>query len=157
MPAHSPLRSRGYQATSMEEVASRAGVTRLIVYRHFNSKEDLYRAVLDRAVRGVALAVSGHGEGGPTVGSVVNGFLDAAAADPEGFKLLVRHSARGSPTSRATPSSSEATPSARLRTSSLGASQTRCSANGLREPSWPCSKSRHSLGSNEETGHATRR
>ena len=85
---------RGFQATSMEEVASRAGVTRLIVYRHFSSKEDLYRAVLDRAVRGVALAVSGQGHGGPTVSSVVHGFLDAAAADPEGFRLLVHYSSR---------------------------------------------------------------
>jgi AcrR family transcriptional regulator len=85
---------RGFQATSMEGVAQKAGVTRLIVYRHFDSKEDLYRSVLDRAVRGVAWAVSDHGGGGPTVTSVVNGFLSAAKADPEGFKLLVHHSAR---------------------------------------------------------------
>ncbi len=78
----------------MEEVAQKAGVTRLIVYRHFDSKEDLYRSVLDRAVQGVALTVSGHAQGGPTVASVVNGFLAAAAADPEGFRLLVHHSAR---------------------------------------------------------------
>jgi AcrR family transcriptional regulator len=85
---------RGFQATSMEEVAQKAGVTRLIVYRHFDSKEDLYRSVLDRAVRGVALAVSVHGDSAPTVSSVVHGFLGAAKADPEGFKLLVHHSAR---------------------------------------------------------------
>jgi AcrR family transcriptional regulator len=84
---------RGFQATSMEEVASKAGVTRLIVYRHFDSKEDLYRSVLDRAVRGVAGVVSQAGRG-PTVSGVVNGFLDAARSDPEGFKLLVRHSPR---------------------------------------------------------------
>ncbi len=78
----------------MEEVAQKAGVTRLIVYRHFDSKEDLYRSVLDRAVRGVAVAVTVHGDAGPTVSGVVNGFLDAAAADPEGFRLLVHHSAR---------------------------------------------------------------
>jgi AcrR family transcriptional regulator len=85
---------RGFQATSMEDVAQKAGVTRLIVYRHFDSKQDLYRAVLDRAVRGVAIAVTAHEDGGPTVTSVVNGFLGAATADPEGFKLLVHHSAR---------------------------------------------------------------
>jgi AcrR family transcriptional regulator len=78
----------------MEQVASRAGVTRLIVYRHFESKEDLYRSVLDRAVRGVAGAVSVHSDAIPTVSGVVNGFLDAAKADPEGFRLLVRHSPR---------------------------------------------------------------
>src|SRR3954468_13952545 len=37
----------GFAATSMDDVAAEAGITRLIVYRHFDSKEDLYRAVLD--------------------------------------------------------------------------------------------------------------
>jgi AcrR family transcriptional regulator len=85
---------RGFQATSMEDVAQKAGVTRLIVYRHFDSKEDLYRSVLDRSVRGVAETVTVRGEGVPTVSSVVNGFVVAATADPQGFKLLVHHSTR---------------------------------------------------------------
>lgn len=85
---------RGFQATSMEEVASLAGVTRLIVYRHFDSKEDLYRAVLDRAVEGVAGAVSRNLAGAASVRGSVNGFLEAARRDPFGFRLLVRQSAR---------------------------------------------------------------
>jgi AcrR family transcriptional regulator len=85
---------RGFQATSMEEIASRAGVTRLIVYRHFDSKEDLYRSVLDRAVAGIIVAVRGELAGGRTVEGVVKGFLDAGRAYPDGFRLLVRHSAR---------------------------------------------------------------
>ncbi|MDQ3757621.1 MAG: TetR/AcrR family transcriptional regulator, partial [Actinomycetota bacterium] len=39
---------RGFAATSMEEVAAAAGITKLIVYRHFESKEELYRAVLEQ-------------------------------------------------------------------------------------------------------------
>ena len=38
----------GFAATSMDDVAAEAGITRLIVYRHFDSKEDLYRAVLTK-------------------------------------------------------------------------------------------------------------
>ena len=38
----------GFAGTSMDDVAAEAGITRLIVYRHFDSKEDLYRAVLER-------------------------------------------------------------------------------------------------------------
>src|SRR5262249_48099601 len=36
----------GFAHTSLEEIAAAAGVTRLIIYRHFDSKEVLYRAVL---------------------------------------------------------------------------------------------------------------
>ena len=38
----------GYAATSMEDIAAASGITKLIVYRHFDSKEELYRAVLQR-------------------------------------------------------------------------------------------------------------
>src|SRR5215207_9673102 len=39
---------QGYAATSMEDVAEACGVTKLIVYRHFDGKEELYRAILQR-------------------------------------------------------------------------------------------------------------
>ncbi len=88
----SAFASGGYAGTSMEDVASRAKVTRLIIYRHFASKEELYRAVLERAVHGVAAAVSAQLASGRSVAGVVRGFLNAARSDPEGFKLLVRQS-----------------------------------------------------------------
>src|SRR6478735_5329227 len=45
---------QGYAATSVEEVAQEAGITKLIVYRHFESKAELYTAILDQV--GVRLA-----------------------------------------------------------------------------------------------------
>ena len=39
----------GYAATSLEDVATEAGISRDVLYRHFESKADLYRAVLQRA------------------------------------------------------------------------------------------------------------
>jgi AcrR family transcriptional regulator len=83
----------GFQRTAMESVAKNAGITRLIIYRHFESKDELYRAVLDRAVEGLRSAVTTRLAEGKTVASVVNGFLDAARKDPDAFKLLVRYSA----------------------------------------------------------------
>jgi AcrR family transcriptional regulator len=88
----SAFASGGYAGTSMEAVATRAKVTRLIIYRHFASKEELYRAVLERAVKGVSAAVSAQLAKGRSVAGVVRGFLDAARADPDGFELLVRQS-----------------------------------------------------------------
>lgn len=41
---------KGYEATSLQEISGRAGVTRGLPTYFFGSKEDLYRAVLERAL-----------------------------------------------------------------------------------------------------------
>lgn len=46
------LLERGYDKTSMSEVADAAGLSRTIVYRHFSSKADLVDALLTRTLRG---------------------------------------------------------------------------------------------------------
>src|SRR4030095_11879569 len=42
---------RGLDATSVEEVAARAKVSKPVVYEHFGGKEGLYAVVVDREVR----------------------------------------------------------------------------------------------------------
>ena len=84
--------ARGFAATSMDDVAAAAGVTRLIVYRHFESKEALYIAVLEHVYGrlGEESAASGaHGEH-----AAVRALLTAARTDPDGVTLLLRHAAR---------------------------------------------------------------
>jgi AcrR family transcriptional regulator len=39
---------RGYQATSIDDIATRSGVTAPVVYDHFASKLDLHRSLLER-------------------------------------------------------------------------------------------------------------
>jgi AcrR family transcriptional regulator len=39
---------RGYEATRLDDVAAAAGVTKPVLYRHFDSKRDLYLALLAR-------------------------------------------------------------------------------------------------------------
>jgi AcrR family transcriptional regulator len=80
----------GFAATSLDDVASTAGISRAILYRHFVSKADLYRAVLDRALARLAAAVGG----GHFTAASVDALVAAAAADPAGFRLLFRHAAR---------------------------------------------------------------
>jgi AcrR family transcriptional regulator len=42
--------ARGYARTTVEEVASRAGVSKALVYHHFGSKERILDAVLERTI-----------------------------------------------------------------------------------------------------------
>jgi AcrR family transcriptional regulator len=76
----------GFDATSMESVAERAGVTRLIVYRHFESKQALYRAVLDSVVESL------RSEFDPAAPSGVAAMLlSVGRRHPDAFRLLWRH------------------------------------------------------------------
>src|SRR6266496_1646003 len=47
----------GFAATSLDDVAAEAGITRVILYRHFESKAEMYRAVLARACTRLAQSV----------------------------------------------------------------------------------------------------
>ncbi|MDN5934511.1 MAG: TetR/AcrR family transcriptional regulator [Pseudonocardia sp.] len=80
----------GFAGTGLAEIAVEAGVTRVILYRHFESKADLYRAALDRArVR------LGDIVGPPDyTGQIIDALLAGAARDPAGFRLLFSHAAR---------------------------------------------------------------
>ena len=85
---------QGYAATSMEDVAAAAGITKLIVYRHFGSKQELYDAVLERvSERGREVFLSGLQAGRPGSGAV-RALLTVAREDPSGFTLLWRHAVR---------------------------------------------------------------
>ncbi|WP_433348647.1 TetR/AcrR family transcriptional regulator [Microtetraspora malaysiensis] len=80
----------GYTATGLDDIAAEAELTRAMLYRHFDSKADLYRAVLDRACTRLAEAVGTD----DFDGDAIPALLRAAAADPDGFKLLFRYAAR---------------------------------------------------------------
>ncbi|MDF2746848.1 MAG: TetR family transcriptional regulator [Propionibacteriaceae bacterium] len=80
----------GFADTSLDDIAEAAGVGRVILYRHFESKADLYRSVLDRAATrlGDSVGTDDFGE------DAVPALVAAAAADPDGFRLLFRYAAR---------------------------------------------------------------
>jgi AcrR family transcriptional regulator len=80
----------GFTSTGLDDIASEAGITRVILYRHFDSKADLYRAVLDRACTRLAETVGTGNYGEDAIDTLVR----AAAADPDAFRLLFRHAAR---------------------------------------------------------------
>jgi AcrR family transcriptional regulator len=84
----------GYAATSMEDIAAASGVTKLILYRHFDSKEALYRAVLEQLFsRQAELFVAGIGDG-LQAAAATRALLTVGREQPDGFRLCWRHAAR---------------------------------------------------------------
>ena len=87
---------RGFEGTSIEEIANHAGVSKPVVYEHFGSKEGLYAVVVHREVERL-LAMATATLGGPNTREK---FEAAAVAllryiedNSDGFRILVRDSA----------------------------------------------------------------
>ena len=87
---------KGYDATSVEEIAAQAGVSKPVVYEHFGGKEGLYAVVVDREMRSLLEAVTGA----LTVEAHSREVLEQAAlalltyieTSTDGFRILVRDS-----------------------------------------------------------------
>jgi AcrR family transcriptional regulator len=85
---------RGYEATSMDELALRAGVTKSAIYHHVPGKEELLRLAVDRALDGL-FAVTREPEAttGPAIGRlehVVRGSIRVLTAELPFVTLLLR-------------------------------------------------------------------
>src|SRR5580698_11024776 len=50
---------RGYRATTMDDIAEAAGVTKPLVYQHFSSKRALYLELVDSIAQELLIAVRG--------------------------------------------------------------------------------------------------
>ena len=89
----------GYDAASIEEIASRAGVSKPIVYEHFGGKEGLYAVVVDRETARLLEMITSRL--GPELGareqvrSSAMAFLDYIEQDAAGFRVLTRDSPAG--------------------------------------------------------------
>lgn len=84
----------GFAPTSMEDVATACGVSRLILYRHFETKEDLYRAVLQEVFDRLGKELEVGLAQGARRGLGARTLLIVARDDPAAFTLLWRHAAR---------------------------------------------------------------
>jgi AcrR family transcriptional regulator len=86
---------RGFEATSIEEIAQRAKVSKPVVYEHFGGKEGLYAVVVDREMQQLLERVTNA-----LVATHPRAMLEQAAValltyieeKPEGFRILVRDS-----------------------------------------------------------------
>jgi AcrR family transcriptional regulator len=85
---------RGYEATSMDELAARLGVTKSAIYHHVPSKVELLRLALDRALDALfALTEETGATTGPAIDRleyVVRGSVHVLAAELPFVTLLLR-------------------------------------------------------------------
>lgn len=86
---------RGFDATSIEEVAARAKVSKPVVYEHFGGKEGLYAVVVDREVRALldritTALTAGHPR--ELLEQAALALLGYIEEDASGFRVLVRES-----------------------------------------------------------------
>ena len=85
---------RGYDATSLEEIAERAGVSRPILYSHFGDKQGLFEAVVGMQIAMVesvvieALALPG--EPRELVERGMRAFFTYVREHPDGHAVLTR-------------------------------------------------------------------
>jgi AcrR family transcriptional regulator len=92
---------RGFDGTSIEEIAARAGVSKPVVYEHFGGKEGIYAVVVDREVRRLlGMMQDSLKADHPRVllEQAAFALLDYIEDAPDGFRILVRDSPIGSAT-----------------------------------------------------------
>jgi AcrR family transcriptional regulator len=86
---------KGFDGTSIEEIAARAGVSKPVVYEHFGGKEGLYAVVVDREVSRMLGTVT-EGLSGGTARELLEqaamALLSYVETDSDGFRILVRDS-----------------------------------------------------------------
>jgi AcrR family transcriptional regulator len=90
---------RGYDGTSIEEIAARAEVSKPVVYEHFGGKEGLYAVVVDREVRSLLTMMQDSltsGEPRMLLEQAAVALLDYIEQSSDGFRILVRDSPIGS-------------------------------------------------------------
>jgi AcrR family transcriptional regulator len=89
----------GFHGVSMDEVAREAGVTKPILYDHFNSKEELYIALLDAdaqaledRVRAALAAPTGNRQ---RIRQSFQAYFDFVDEHAAGFRLFVQETVNG--------------------------------------------------------------
>ena len=87
---------KGFEGTSVEEIAARAQVSKPVVYEHFGGKEGAYAVVVDREIQSLTqslvTALEGRGHPQVLVERTALALLDYIESSTDGFRILVRDS-----------------------------------------------------------------
>lgn len=83
----------GFDGTSVEDIAARAGVSKPLVYEHFGGKEGLYAVVVDREMLHLERIITDalrHGRSRERIERAVIALLTYVEDETDGFQILVR-------------------------------------------------------------------
>lgn len=87
---------KGFEGTSVEEIAATAQVSKPVVYEHFGGKEGLYAVVVDREIHKLLAGITGalQTDQHPRVllEAAALALLDYIESSTDGFRILVRDS-----------------------------------------------------------------
>lgn len=82
----------GYHATAMDDIAERAGVSKPVLYQHFESKHDLYLGLVDEQsdhlVRLIEDALGSTTENAERVAATVGAFFEFVDRADAGYRLI---------------------------------------------------------------------
>lgn len=91
--ARTVFAERGYEATTIEEIAERAGVSKPVIYQHFGGKEGVYAVVVDREVRRLTDSITRSFDAAnprAVAEGAAEAFLAYVEEHEEGFHVLIR-------------------------------------------------------------------
>lgn len=87
---------KGFDGTSIEEIAHRATVSKPVVYEHFGGKEGIYAVVVDREMQALLDAMTGAlaEDAHPRIllERAALALLDYIEGSADGFRIMVRDS-----------------------------------------------------------------
>jgi AcrR family transcriptional regulator len=87
---------KGFEGTSVEEIAATAQVSKPVVYEHFGGKEGLYAVVVDREIRllldSVTASLGTDARPRVLLENAALALLDYIEGSTDGFRILVRDS-----------------------------------------------------------------
>lgn len=84
---------RGFEGSSVEEIAARAKVSKPVVYEHFGGKEGLYAVVIDREMQRLEYLITDALEKGRSkvrIERAVMALLTYVEQETDGFQILSR-------------------------------------------------------------------
>lgn len=93
---------RGFEGASIEEIASRAKVSKPVVYEHFGGKEGLYAVIVDRELVAISSTITSALTSSASASIIVEraalALLTYIEESPDGFRILSSGNDRASGT-----------------------------------------------------------